>query len=115
VIKRDLSFATGGNLSFAGLQEYATQASGWPPWVIALIGKVAVGVLIATVCYFIFRVIHYLVDMYKQNKRVTHEIEAKTAVDRRDIHWVQSGVNPVQRVIVEEDPAGAKPLSITAG
>lgn len=103
VIKRDLSFATGGNLSFAGLNEYATQASGWPPWVIAILGKVAVGLLIATVAYFVFRVIHYLVDMYKQNKRVTHEIDAKTAVDRRDIEWVKAdGSTPTQRVIAAE-------------
>lgn len=89
VIKRDLSFATGGNLSFSGFSEYASQASGWPPWIVAIIGKVAVGLLIATVVYFIFRVIHYLVDTHKKNKRTAHEIDAQTAVDRRDIEWIK--------------------------
>lgn len=70
VIKRDLTAATGGNLTFSGLSEYAQQASGWPEWVIAMLGKLAVGALIATVGYFVFRVVHYLVDSWKQKERV---------------------------------------------
>lgn len=85
VIKRDLSLATGGNLSFSGLSEYAQQASGWPEWVVALLGKVAVGALIATVGYFIFRVVHYFVDTWKQNQRTKLLADINTDVSRKDL------------------------------
>lgn len=88
VIKRDLTAATGGNLTFAGVAEYAQQASGWPEWVVGIISKVAVGVLIATFGYFIFRVVHYCVDRWQNNQRVKTEAEAKTAIDRKDIEWI---------------------------
>lgn len=87
VIKRDLAAATGGNLSFAALSEYAQQASGWPEWVVSLLTKVAVGLLIATVGYFIFRVIHYAVDTWEKNEKVKTEAAANTSKDRFDIEW----------------------------
>lgn len=87
VIKRDLALATGGNLTFEGVSQYAQQASGWPDWVVAIIGKVAVGALIVTLGYFIFRVIHYLVDTWKKNELVKTEAAANTAPDRFNIEW----------------------------
>jgi hypothetical protein len=66
VIKRDLAAATGGNLTFSSLAEYAQQASGWPEWVVGILSKLAIGVLIATFGYFLFRVVHYLVDTEKR-------------------------------------------------
>jgi hypothetical protein len=87
VIKRDLIAATGGNLSLGSLTEYAQQASGWPPWLVGMIGKLALGVLIATLAYFIFRVIHFGVDSWKKSRKVAVEAEAKTAIDRKDIVW----------------------------
>jgi putative chitinase len=88
VIKRDFTAATGGNLSLAGLSEYAQQASGWPPWIVGIISKIAVGVLIATFGYLAFRVIHYAIDTWKKNQKVKVEVDAKTATDRKDIEWV---------------------------
>jgi hypothetical protein len=85
VIKRDLTLATGGNLSFEGLSQYAQQASGWPEWVVAIIGKAAVGALIATVGYFIFRVVHYLIDSWKQNQRTKLLAEINTDTSRKDL------------------------------
>lgn len=89
VIKRDLGAATGGNLSLSGLAEYAQQASGWPEWVIAIIQRIAVGVLIATIGYFVFRTIHYLVDRWQQNQKAKTEALAKTDISRKDIVWVE--------------------------
>lgn len=88
-IKRDLGAVTGGNITFEGLSTYAQQASGWPEWVVSLLTKVAVIVLIASVGYLVFRVIHFAVDSWKKNKRVGYEIVANTAVDKRDIAWTQ--------------------------
>jgi hypothetical protein len=87
VIKKDLAAATGGNLSLSALTEYAQQASGWPEWIIAIISKVAVGALIATIGYFVFRTIHYVMDRLQNKWRVQVEAEAKTAIDRKDIVW----------------------------
>jgi hypothetical protein len=86
-IKRDLIAVTGGNLGFESLATYAQQASGWPSWVIAVISKLAVIVAIACACYLAFRVIHFLIDSWKKNKRVGYEVLANTAIDRRDIEW----------------------------
>ena len=87
VIKRDLAAATGGNLSFSALAEYAQQASGWPEWVVGMISKLAVGLLIATFGYFVFRVVHYVIDTHKKNQRVKVEAEAATSTVRKDIEW----------------------------
>lgn len=87
VIKRDLTAATGGNLTFSAISEYAQQASGWPEWVVGLLSKLAIGVLIATVGYFIFRVVHYLVDTWKKNHKTKIEAEAATSTVRKDIQW----------------------------
>lgn len=87
VIKRDLAAATGGNLSFAALSEYAQQASGWPEWVVNLLTKVAIGLLAATICYFIFRVIHYAIDTWKKNEKTKTEAAANTSKDRFSIEW----------------------------
>lgn len=87
VIKRDLAAATGGNLSLSGISEYAQQASGWPPWIVGLISKIAVWALIATIGYFIFRVIHYVVDTHKKNVKTKIEADAATSTVRKDINW----------------------------
>lgn len=73
VIKRDLAAAGLGNFSFASLQEYAVQASGWPEWLIAIIGKLAAGALVVTVGWFIFRLVHFLVDSWKANQKIKSE------------------------------------------
>lgn len=88
VIKRDFTAATGGNLSLAGLSEYAQQASGWPPWIVGMISKLAIGVLIATFGYLIFRVIHYAIDTWKKNQKVKVEVSAATDVNRKDVNWI---------------------------
>lgn len=88
VIKRDFAAATGGNLSLAGLSEYAQQASGWPPWIVGIISKIAIGALIATFGYLVFRVIHYAIDTWKKNQKVKAEVSAATDVNRKDVNWV---------------------------
>jgi N-acetylmuramoyl-L-alanine amidase len=88
VIKRDFTAATGGNLSLAGLSEYAQQASGWPPWIVGIISKIAVGALIATFGYLVFRVIHYAIDTWKKNQKVKVEVSAATDVNRKDVNWI---------------------------
>lgn len=87
VIKRDLAAATGGNLSFSALAEYAQQASGWPEWVVGLLSKLAIGLLIATFGYFVFRVVHYFVDTWKKNARTRIEADAATSTVRKDVVW----------------------------
>lgn len=73
VIKRDLAAAGLGNFSFASLQEYAAQASGWPEWLVAVAGKLAVGALVVTFGWFGFRLVHFLVDTWKANQKVKSE------------------------------------------
>jgi hypothetical protein len=87
VVKRDLAFATGGNFTFSGLSEYAQQASGWPPWVIGIVTKLAVGALIATLGYFLFRLVHYGVDTWKKGHKTRTEALVNTDINRKDIDW----------------------------
>lgn len=89
-IKRDLVAVTGGNIGFESLSTYAQQASGWPEWVVGLLTKLAVIALVVGACYLVFRVIHFGVDTWKKNKRVGYQIDADTAVDRKNIRWVPS-------------------------
>jgi hypothetical protein len=87
-IKRDLAAATGGNLTFTGLAEYAQQASGWPEWVVSIITKVAIGLLIATAGYLLFRVIHFIVDRIQQNHWFKVRTLVATDVNRKDLEVV---------------------------
>jgi hypothetical protein len=84
-IKKDLAAATGGNLTFSGLAEYAQQSSGWPPWVVGILTKVALGLLIATACYLIFRVVHFAVDTWKKSDKFKTEAMIATDVNRKDL------------------------------
>lgn len=88
VIKRDLAAATGGNIGFSTLSEYAREASGWPEWIVAILQKLAVGLLIATLGYFLFRIIHYAVDTWKKYQKTKMEAEAATSTVRKDITWI---------------------------
>jgi hypothetical protein len=94
VIKRDLTFATGGNLSISTLSDYATQSSGWPPWVVAIISKIAVGLLIATVAYFIFRVIHFTADTWKKSRKAHTDALINSDVSRKNIEWKPAQPQP---------------------
>ena len=87
VIKKDFAFATGGNLTFQGLSEYAQQASGWPEWLIAILTKVALVAVVLTIGWFLFRVVHYLVDSWKKDRKVQTEAAANTSKDRFNIEW----------------------------
>jgi hypothetical protein len=91
VIKRDLAAATGGNLTFSSLAEYAQQASGWPDWVVGILSKLAIGLLIATFGYFMFRLVHYGVDTWKKSHKTRTEALVNTDVTRKDIEWVEPG------------------------
>jgi putative chitinase len=87
VIKRDLAAATGGNLTFSSLAEYAQQASGWPEWIVGMLSKLAVGLLIATFGYFVFRVVHYLVDSWKKGHKTRTEALVNSDITRKNIEW----------------------------
>lgn len=87
-IKRDLAAVTGGNLTFQGLAEYAQQANSIPAWLIPIVGKIALVILIASICYLLFRVIHFLVDSWKKNQRVKLEAEINTAIDKKNMVWI---------------------------
>lgn len=87
-VKSDVKAIGLGNLSFQGLETYFQNASGWPPWVVALITKAALVVAVVSVGWVLFRLVHYLVDRWQNNERVKTEAAAKTAIDRKDIKWV---------------------------
>jgi|GEM_PF-3019926 len=86
-IKKDIAAVGAGNLGFQSLSEYAQQASGWPPWVIGIVTKLAVLAVILTAGYFLFRVVHYLVDSWKKQQKVRTEADINSDPSRRDIRW----------------------------
>jgi len=61
VLKKDFAAVGGGNLSFQLLQEYATQASGLPAWVISLIVKLATIAIVLGIAWLLFRFGHYVI------------------------------------------------------
>jgi hypothetical protein len=84
-IKRDLAAAGTGNLSLQGISEYAQQASGWPPWVVGLLGKIAFVLVILTIGWFLFRLVHYVVDTSKKKHKTELEAMINTDITRKNI------------------------------
>lgn len=89
-IKNDLKAVGAGNLTFQGMSEFVQQVGGLPPWLAPIVVKLALVVVVLSAAYLVFRVIHYAVDTYKKNQRMRLEMEANTALDRRDIQWVRA-------------------------
>jgi len=85
VLKKDFAVVTGGNLSFQGIQEYATQASGWPPWVISIITKLATVAIIAGAVWLVYRLIHYIIWKVGEISWSNTEAHIKSDVTRKDI------------------------------
>lgn len=75
-IRRDLTVAGAGNITLGSIFEFLQQSAGIPDWAIPVIKTAAYGILIVTVGWFIFRVVHYVVDSWKQARRVEQEIKA---------------------------------------
>jgi len=87
VLKKDFAVVTGGNLSFQGIQEYATQASGWPPWVISIITKLATVAAIAGIGWLLFRLFHYIIWKIGDTARMKVEANINSDVTRKNIEW----------------------------
>lgn len=87
-IKRDLSAVFGGNFTFQGLSEFVQQVSGLPAWVAPIVTKLALVVLVASIVYLIFRIVHYTVDTYKKNQKVKLEASINADPAKKDINWV---------------------------
>lgn len=86
-LKKDFAVVGGGNLSFQTLQEYAVQASGWPPWVISLITKAATIVIIVGVGWLLYRLVHYLIWKVGDWQRMKVEAQINSDVTRKNIEW----------------------------
>lgn len=86
-LKKDFAVVGGGNLSFQTLQEYATQASGWPPWVISLITKIATLIAIIGACWLLFRLGHYIIWKIGDWKRQHIEATINSDVTKKNIEW----------------------------
>lgn len=88
-IKGDLVKATGGNLTVEATSQYLQQASGIPEWLIPIIKTVAIGGLIFTAGWFVFRTFHYVVDSWKQSIRTQIIAEAATDPAKANIQFVK--------------------------
>lgn len=87
VIKRDLTAAFGGNVSLQAVSEYLKEAQGWPEWVVVLITKMATLLILFTLGWFVFRVVHYLVDRWQKNQKAKIEAMINSDVRRKDMEW----------------------------
>ena len=87
VLKKDFAAIGGGNVSFQALNEYATEASGWPSWVIALISKIALIAIIAGAGWLGFRLVHYIVWRIGEWKRQHLQTMVNTDTSRKNVEW----------------------------
>lgn len=101
VLKKDFTAVGGGNLSFQALNEYATEASGWPPWVIGLISKVAIIAAILGISWLIFRVGHYLIWALTTYWRHKHEADLAADPTKKDVTF-QAPVVVEQKGLIRE-------------
>jgi hypothetical protein len=86
-IKGDLAKVGVTNGITQTASEYAQQAQTVPEWMTPIVVKLAYIVLVAGIGYLLFRVIHYLVDTLKKNKKTELEVLAKTDINRKDVNW----------------------------
>jgi hypothetical protein len=86
-VKKDFAVVGGGNLSFQTLQEYATQASGWPEWVVSIITKVATVAAILGVSWLIFRGGHYVIWRIGDWARQKAEGTINTNPELKDVEF----------------------------
>jgi putative chitinase len=86
-VKKDFAVVGGGNLSFQTLQEYATQASGWPEWVVSIITKVATIAAILGISWLIFRGGHYIIWRIGDWARQKAEGQINTDPARKDVEF----------------------------
>ena len=87
-LKNDAKSVLPANGGLQMVSEYAQQATGWPPWVIGLIGKAALIVLVATIVWLLYRIISYLVHTWRENERVKLMALINTDVTRKNIEFV---------------------------
>ncbi len=86
-LKKDFAVVGGGNLSLQTLQEYATDASGWPPWLIAIITKVATLVIVAGIGWLAFRLIHYIIWKVGEWRRQSLEATINSDTSKKNISF----------------------------
>lgn len=86
-LKKDFAAVGGGNLGFQTLNEYATQASGWPPWVIGIISKLAIVAVIGGAAWLIFRLVHYLAWRIGEWHRQKLQAEINTDTKKKNVEW----------------------------
>jgi putative chitinase len=82
-IKRDLAWVFGGNASIQTASEYAHQAQATVP--ASLLTKLAYVIAAASVCYLLFRLVHFAIDSWKKNQKVKLLAEINTDVSRKNI------------------------------
>lgn len=87
-VKNDLKAIGAGNLGFQGLSELVQNLTGLPDWLVPVIIKLATVILVLSIVWIVFRIVHYIVFTWKENKRVEVEANSATDVNRKDINWV---------------------------
>lgn len=87
-IKKDLAAITGGNIGTQSVTAFMQQLNGLPPWAAALAAKIATIVIIASVIYLSFRIIHYIIFRISDGQRMKLEANAQTSKDKFSIRWI---------------------------
>lgn len=73
------------NAGVQTISEYAQQASGWPEWVIGMLGKVALGLLIATALWVIYRLVSWVMHNWRENEKQKLLAMINTDKNRKDL------------------------------
>lgn len=92
VLKRDFAAVGGGNISFQSLQSYAQDASGWPPWIISLITKLATAAIILGALWLIYRLAHYGIWRFGEWRREKLSAQINSDPTKKDLHWTGPGI-----------------------
>ncbi len=87
-IKRDLAGIFGANVGFEVVSDYAQRAAGLP-FSEGLWTKIGWLIVFISACWLLYRFVHYLVDSWKANQRLEHQIDANTDVSRKNIKFVK--------------------------
>lgn len=70
VLKSDAKSIVPANIGLSTISEWIQQTTGWPAWVTALLPKLAIGVLICTALWLIYRIAAWVMHNWRENERV---------------------------------------------
>ncbi len=85
-LKNDAKPFLPANIGLQTISDYAQQATGWPPWLVAILTKLAVIALVVTIGWLIYRLVAWGMWRWQENERVKLMAGINSDPTRKDLY-----------------------------